>query len=67
MEGDEALSYMLSLSTPRYVELYGRKLTTAARVSVEGVDWLHHKEPRAPRPVCDVVISCVTGTCTVMD
>lgn len=39
-----------------YVELHGRQLSLMVRRSVAATNWLQHKEPRAPRPVCDLML-----------
>ncbi|KAA6417142.1 MAG: hypothetical protein FRX49_12897 [Trebouxia sp. A1-2] len=39
-----------------YVEAHGRQLTIAVRRSVDSTNWLQHKEPRGPRPICDLLI-----------
>jgi len=39
-----------------YVELHGRVLSVAVRRSVGSTNWLHAAEPRAPRPVCDLLL-----------
>lgn len=44
-----------------YVDGYGRLLTIAVRRSMEATDWLNHKEPRAPRAVCDYILEKVAG------
>mmetsp|Transcript_22138 Transcript_22138/g.37821 ORF Transcript_22138/g.37821 Transcript_22138/m.37821 type:complete len:244 (-) Transcript_22138:217-948(-) len=38
-----------------YVELHGRQLSLTVRRSVASTSWLHHKEPRGARPVCDLL------------
>mmetsp|Transcript_18627 Transcript_18627/g.47206 ORF Transcript_18627/g.47206 Transcript_18627/m.47206 type:complete len:953 (-) Transcript_18627:187-3045(-) len=38
-----------------YVEGHGRQLSLMVRRSVAATSWLHHKEPRGPRPVCDLL------------
>ncbi|GAB4820337.1 hypothetical protein N2152v2_007383 [Parachlorella kessleri] len=43
-----------------YVDAYGRTLTIAVRRSMEATDWLNHREPRAPRLVCDFIIEKMT-------
>ncbi|DBB17629.1 TPA: hypothetical protein ACH3X3_002673 [Trebouxia sp. C0006] len=39
-----------------YVEAHGRQLTIAVRRTVDSTNWLQHKEPRGPRPICDLLI-----------
>lgn len=39
-----------------YVEAHGRQLTIAVRRSVDSTNWLQHKEPRGPHPICDLLI-----------
>ncbi|KAK9813244.1 hypothetical protein WJX72_011382 [[Myrmecia] bisecta] len=39
-----------------YVEAHGRRLSLAVRRSVDATNWLQHKEPRGPRPICDLLI-----------
>ncbi len=39
-----------------FVAAHGRKLSLAARRSVDSPDWLQHKEPRGPRPVCQLLL-----------
>lgn len=39
-----------------YVELHGRQLSLTVRRSVAATNWLAHKEPRAPRPVCELLM-----------
>lgn len=50
----------LLLST--FVELHGRQLSLMVRRSVAATNWLHHKEPRAPRPICDLIIEKISKT-----
>ncbi|KAL6763334.1 hypothetical protein V8C86DRAFT_2499142 [Haematococcus lacustris] len=38
-----------------YLELHGRQLSLMVRRSVAATNWLQHKEPRGPRPVCDLL------------
>ncbi|CAD7703990.1 unnamed protein product, partial [Ostreobium quekettii] len=40
-----------------YIELHGRQLTIMIRRSVAAAGWLNHKEPRGPRPVCDLMLT----------
>ncbi|GMH43701.1 hypothetical protein BSKO_11623 [Bryopsis sp. KO-2023] len=40
-----------------YVEMHGRQLTLMIRRSVAAASWLNHKEPRGPRPVCDLMLA----------
>ena len=40
-----------------YVEMHGRQLTLMIRRSVAAANWLNHKEPRGPRPVCDLMLT----------
>ncbi len=44
-----------------YVDAYGRLLTIAVRRSMEATDWLNHREPRAPRLLCDYILEKVAG------
>ena len=44
-----------------YVDAFGRTLTIAVRRSMEATDWLNHREPRAPRLVCDFILDKMTG------
>ncbi|KAK9817324.1 hypothetical protein WJX74_004288 [Apatococcus lobatus] len=39
-----------------FVAAHGRRLSLAARRSVDSPDWLQHKEPRGPRPVCQLIL-----------
>lgn len=32
-------------------------------VCLQVTDWMHHKEPRAPRIVCDLILDKVAGGC----
>lgn len=43
-----------------YVELHGRQLSLIVRRSVAASNWLHHKEPRGQRTVCDVILERLT-------
>mmetsp|Transcript_2658 Transcript_2658/g.5884 ORF Transcript_2658/g.5884 Transcript_2658/m.5884 type:complete len:253 (-) Transcript_2658:160-918(-) len=38
-----------------YVELHGRQLSLMVRRSLAATNWLNHKEPRGPRPMCDLM------------
>jgi hypothetical protein len=38
------------------VELHGRQLSLMVRRSVAATNWLQHKEPRAARPICDLML-----------
>ena len=40
-----------------YIELYCRSLTVMIRQSIAAANWLNHKEPRGPRPICDLIIT----------
>ena len=40
-----------------YIELYGRSLTLMIRQSIAAANWLNHKEPRGPRPICDLIVT----------
>ncbi|KAL3158433.1 hypothetical protein ABBQ38_010667 [Trebouxia sp. C0009 RCD-2024] len=44
-----------------YVEAHGRRMTVAVRRSVDSTNWLQHKEPRGPRPVCDLLLEKLTS------
>lgn len=44
-----------------YVDAYERVLSIAVRRSMEATDWLNHKEPRAPRLVCDFILEKAAG------
>ncbi|GAX77837.1 hypothetical protein CEUSTIGMA_g5279.t1 [Chlamydomonas eustigma] len=37
-----------------FVEMHGRQLSVMVRRSVASTNWLNHREPRGPRPVCDL-------------
>jgi hypothetical protein len=50
------LSTLLDVLLQCYVELHGRALSVAVRRSVGSTNWLHAAEPRAPRPVCDLLL-----------
>ena len=50
------LSAASSALLAAYVELHGRQLSLMVRRSVAATSWLQHKEPRGPRPVCDLVM-----------
>ena len=39
-----------------YVATHGSRLSLTVRRSAASVDWLHAKEPRAARPVCDLFL-----------
>lgn len=39
-----------------YVELHGRALSLMVHRSVAATNWLQHMEPRAPRPICDLLV-----------
>ena len=40
-----------------YIEVYGRSLTLMIRQSIAAANWLNHKEPRGPRPICDLIVT----------
>eukprot|EP00210_Caulerpa_lentillifera_P006573 g6278.t1 len=40
-----------------YIESYGNSLSTMIRQSIAAGNWLNHKEPRAPRSICDLLLS----------
>ncbi|KAG1671022.1 hypothetical protein FOA52_014266 [Chlamydomonas sp. UWO 241] len=44
-----------------YVESHGRGLSLAVRKSVVSTPWLTHKEPRAPRAVCVLLLERLGG------
>eukprot|EP00887_Chlorella_sp_A99_P007202 scaffold2.g7202.t1 len=39
-----------------YVDRAGQMLALAARQSTAATDWVNHREPRAPRPFCDLLL-----------
>jgi hypothetical protein len=39
-----------------YVDLHGRSLSVLVQRSVGSTNWLHAQPPRAPRPVCDLLL-----------
>uniref|UniRef100_A0A383VMJ6 Vacuolar protein sorting-associated protein 51 homolog n=1 Tax=Tetradesmus obliquus TaxID=3088 RepID=A0A383VMJ6_TETOB len=39
-----------------YVDLHGRSLSLLLQRSVGSTNWLHAQPPRAPRPVCDLLL-----------
>eukprot|EP00878_Enallax_costatus_P044789 GHUV01053536.1.p1 GENE.GHUV01053536.1~~GHUV01053536.1.p1 ORF type:complete len:492 (+),score=170.86 GHUV01053536.1:2-1477(+) len=39
-----------------YVDLHGRSLSTLVERSVHSTNWLNAQPPRAPRPVCDLLL-----------
>lgn len=41
--------------------MHARVLGIAVRRSMEATDWLNHKEPRAPRLVCDFILERAAG------
>jgi hypothetical protein len=44
-----------------YVDAQGRRLSLAARRSCDGPNWLAHREPRAPRPVCALLLELLAA------
>lgn len=40
-----------------YVSNYGQSLSVMIRQSIAAANWLNHKEPRGPRPICDLVLT----------
>lgn len=44
-----------------YVAAQGRRLSLAARRSCDGPNWLSHREPRAPRPVCALLLELLAA------
>jgi hypothetical protein len=42
-----------------YVDLHGRRLSLLVQRSVCSTNWLQAQPPRAPRPVCDVILERV--------
>eukprot|EP00891_Asterochloris_glomerata_P001742 jgi/Astpho2/1742/Aster-04163 len=43
-----------------YVDAHGRRLTLAVRRSIDATNWLHQKEPRGPRPICDLLLERIS-------
>jgi hypothetical protein len=44
-----------------YVDSHGCMLALAAATSTQAEDWMHAREPRAPREVCDLILEKVAG------
>ena len=44
-----------------YVAAQGRRLSLAARRSCDAPNWLAHREPRAPRPVCALLLELLAA------
>ena len=44
-----------------YVDAQGRRLSLAVRRSCDGPNWLVHREPRAPRPVCALLLELLAA------
>lgn len=44
-----------------YVAAHGEALTLAVASTTQTTDWMHHREPRAPREVCDLLLEKVAG------
>lgn len=42
------------------MEAHGRRLAFAVRRSIDGTNWATYREPRAPRPVCDLLLERLT-------
>ncbi|KAL4420694.1 hypothetical protein ABPG75_010350 [Micractinium tetrahymenae] len=42
-----------------YVAAHGETLTLAVATTTQMTDWMHHREPRAPREVCDLILEKV--------
>lgn len=46
----------------QYVDQHRRRLTLVLRRSMDAIDWTNAREPRGPRPVCDLVLERL-GAC----
>lgn len=44
-----------------YIDRHGQMLALAARQSTAATDWANHREPRAPRPICDLLLEKLSG------
>lgn len=45
-----------------FVDIYGRQLSLIIQRSLSAADWLNHKEPRGPRPVCQLILAKLAET-----